>query len=99
MEWAASQKDIKQKDITASEESPELVAAEVAVDRIRKLVLVLIPPFSKSYTRTKSRMYPMFAKVGVAEWVPQSKTGNTTCEIAEVATAERSAMLETDLKP
>lgn len=38
----------------------------------------------------------MFAKVGVAEWVPQSKTGNVTCEIAEVATAERSAMLETD---
>ena len=40
----------------------------------------------------------MFAEAGVAEWEPRSKTGNITCEVSEVATTERSAMLETDLK-
>lgn len=38
----------------------------------------------------------MFARVGVAECAPQSKTGNTTCEITKVAIAERTATLETD---
>ena len=32
----------------------------------------------------------MFARVGVAELAPQSKTRNITCEITKVATAERS---------
>lgn len=45
----------------------------------------------------------MFAEVGVVDCTPQSKTGNMACDIAKEATAERStaersAMLETDLK-